>query len=510
MLCVLVSAQGNKKYEYIYIYRNDNTVRKILLSDIDSLVFAQCKAVDLGLPSGLKWASFNVGATKPEESGGYYAWGETEEKGDYSWSTYKWCNGSRNTMTKYCTDSYYGSVDNKTVLDANDDVAHVTWGGAWRMPVAEEMQELVKYCTWKWTAINDVYGYKVIGPNGNSIFLPATGYRSGTEIHNYGNYGYYWGASSNNYESNLAHLFYFISSYNSWDNGDRYCGQTVRPVNPSSKKYKLSVTSGEHGVASIKNKKETSITVVNGTDVTVTAKPNKGYEFAGWFVGNSEKPVSTDASYTFTLSKSIELMAKFKTPFDPNGYDYVDLGLPSGLKWAAYNVGATKPEEYGTYYAWGETEEKNHYSWESYAWCSSGENSMTKYCTDNYYGAMDDKLVLELSDDAAHVQWGGSWRMPTTEELLELSSKCLWEWTTMNDVNGYKVTGPNGNSIFLPAAGCRYASKLNGVGKLGFYMSGSLYSNNGNYGSLLYFSRFSYDCYCNYRYYGHTVRPVSE
>jgi hypothetical protein len=135
---------------------------------------------------------------------------------------------------------------------------------------------------------------------------------------------------------------------------------------------------------------------------------------------------------------------------------------------------------------------------------------MTKYCTDSDYGTVDNKTVLDPEDDVAHVKWGGSWRMPTAEELLELSSKCLWEWTTLNDVNGYKITGPNGNSVFLPATGCRYSAKLDGVGKLGFYMSRSLYSNNGNYGNLLYFSRFSYDCHCNYRYYGHAVRPVSE
>lgn len=84
--------------------------------------------VDLGLPSGIKWASYNVGATNPEEYGCYYAWGETVEKANYSWSTYKWCNGSYDTMTKYCIDDYYGKVDGKAVLDPDDDVAHVKWG----------------------------------------------------------------------------------------------------------------------------------------------------------------------------------------------------------------------------------------------------------------------------------------------------------------------------------------------------------------------------------------------
>ena len=152
------------------------------------------EAVDLGL--SVKWATFNVGATSPEEYGGYYAWGETEEKEDYSWETYKWCNGSYDTMTKYCTNSSYGTVDNKTVLDLEDDVAHVKWGGDWRMPTTDEQDELRNNCTWEWTALNGVNGYRVTGPNGNSIFLPAAGYRYRTAVGSRGYYCLYWSGSS--------------------------------------------------------------------------------------------------------------------------------------------------------------------------------------------------------------------------------------------------------------------------------------------------------------------------
>ena len=131
--------------------------------------------VDLGLPSGTKWATCNVGATEPWEYGGYYAWGETEEKDNYDWSTYKWCNGSYDTMTKYCIDSDYGTVDNKTILDLEDDVAHVKWGGSWRMPTIEEYEELGRLCTLVWCSVNNVFGCKVIGPNGNNVFFPAAG-----------------------------------------------------------------------------------------------------------------------------------------------------------------------------------------------------------------------------------------------------------------------------------------------------------------------------------------------
>ena len=187
------------------------------------------RAIDLGLPSGLKWASCNVGATAPEEYGGYYAWGETEEKEDYSLSTYKYCNGSYYSMTKYCTSSSYGTVDNKTALEPEDDVAHVQWGGSWRMPTFNEIEELRNNCTWQWTTLNGVTGYRVTGPNGNSIFLPAASYRDGVEVYSQGSYGSYWSSSLNRSYSNSAYgLFFSSSSYYYYVS--RYFGHSVRPV----------------------------------------------------------------------------------------------------------------------------------------------------------------------------------------------------------------------------------------------------------------------------------------
>ena len=186
ILLLLVCALSMPAFSQgIAIYKKDGTMIKCAYEEIDSIVAynygetpvtppaeTQYEAVDLGLPSGIKWATCNVGATKPEEFGGYYAWGETEEKDDYSWGTYKWCNGSSTTMTKYCIDSSYGTVDNKTVLDLEDDVAHVKWGGSWRMPTRAEQEELRNNCTWTWTTQNAVNGYKVTSKtNGNSIFL---------------------------------------------------------------------------------------------------------------------------------------------------------------------------------------------------------------------------------------------------------------------------------------------------------------------------------------------------
>lgn len=188
------------------------------------------------------------------------------------------------------------------------------------------------------------------------------------------------------------------------------------------------------------------------------------------------------------------------------GHEYVDLGL--SVKWATCNVGASSPEEYGDYYAWGETKTKDVYDWNTYKWCQGSENTLTKYCTDNWDGMVDNKTILESSDDVAHVKWGGSWRMPTDEEMIELRENCTWTWITQNGKNGRKVTGPNGHSIFLPAAGFRYNSSLNSAGSYGYCWSSSL---NTSYSYGAYFLGFDSDNVNRgnlNRYYGLSVRPV--
>ena len=188
--------------------------------------------VDLGLPSGIKWATCNVGADSPEDYGDYFAWGETEPKEKYDWSTYKWCNGSPTTQTKYCTSSSYGTVDNKTILDLADDTANANWGGSWRMPTKAEQDELRNECTWDWTTKNGVNGYTVTGPNGNSIFLPAAGYRYNSDLSRAGSYGYYWSSSLRAHGSYLAYELHFHSNSVDWDNNSRGFGLSVRPVLP--------------------------------------------------------------------------------------------------------------------------------------------------------------------------------------------------------------------------------------------------------------------------------------
>ncbi len=192
-----------------------------------------------------------------------------------------------------------------------------------------------------------------------------------------------------------------------------------------------------------------------------------------------------------------------------NGHEYVDLGL--SVMWATCNVGADSPEDYGDYFAWGETEPKDDYRCSTYKWRDVYEN-YTKYCTDNDHGNVDNKTVLESTDDAAIVNWGGVWRMPTVAEMKELTMQCTWTWTTQNGVNGCKVTSKsNGNSIFLPAAGCYYYEYgLTDAGLSGVYWSSSLDTYNSDQAIGMYFigSGEGYSGGGLSRCYGLSVRPV--
>ena len=194
----------------------------------------------------------------------------------------------------------------------------------------------------------------------------------------------------------------------------------------------------------------------------------------------------------------------------PKKYTYVDLGL--SVKWATFNVGASKPEEYGGYFAWGETQPKSTYDWSTYKYCNGSLSSLTKYNNKSSYGTVDNKTTLDLSDDAARANWGGSWRMPTDAELTELREQCTWTWTTQNGVYGYKVTskksGYTNKSIFLPSAGCCYGSSLDRAGSYGYYLSSSLSTGSPDNACVLYFD--SDNVFRNYisRYCGQSVRPV--
>lgn len=191
----------------------------------------------------------------------------------------------------------------------------------------------------------------------------------------------------------------------------------------------------------------------------------------------------------------------------------IDLGLPSGTLWASCNVGATKPEEYGLYFAWGETKgytsdtsDGHSFDWANYKWCNGSSSSLTKYT------GSDGKTELDLEDDAAYVNWGSNWRMPSLDQIKELSDNCNWEWTTLNGVYGRKATSKkNGKSIFLPAAGYRYYTLLDLAGSYGCYWSRTLSTNYPDYAYYLRYYSLYVDWshyYPDYRSYGRSVRPV--
>ncbi|MBO7629202.1 MAG: hypothetical protein J6S87_04570 [Bacteroidales bacterium] len=192
--------------------------------------------VDLGLPSGLLWATCNVGADTPEDYGDYFAWGEISTKSTYNWNTYQYCMGSSTTMTKYCSKSIYGYngfTDDLTTLLPEDDAATANWGSDWRMPTKEEWQELYQNTTHTWTTQNGVNGRLFTASNGNSFFLPAAGYRAVGGLSGAGSFGYYCSSSLDTGSPSNARGFYLDSIYYDMGSGNRYYGLSVRGVRSS-------------------------------------------------------------------------------------------------------------------------------------------------------------------------------------------------------------------------------------------------------------------------------------
>ncbi|MCQ2287623.1 MAG: hypothetical protein MJZ74_00805 [Muribaculaceae bacterium] len=410
-----------------------------------------CEYVDLGLPGGVLWATCNVGALSPWQNGLYFAWGEIVgyakgENHTFDWEHYKW--SINRYIKKYQTKSY--NSDNKSVLDASDDVATVCWGAGWRMPSTQEIKDLLdsKYTTTEWVKVHGVKGRRITSKsNGNSIFLPAAGYRSYTSLNYEGSNGEYWSSSLDLYNDVNAFRLGF-SSDRIGGGGDewRYCGQSVRAV---------------------------------------------------------RVPTEEDAR------KKAGPPGK-----DDNGCEYVDLGLPGGVLWATCNIGASKPEEYGLYFAWGETvgyamDESQLFDWAHYKWCNGKHDSLTKYCTSSSYGLVDNKKVLDAADDAATANWGNGWRMPTEQEIKDLydSKYTSTKWVKVNGVKGRRITSKsNGNSIFLPAAGLRSTSYFLYEGSQGEYWSSD--HGSSDYAHGLVFESGRVHCFGRSRCDGRSVRAV--
>jgi len=199
--------------------------------------------------------------------------------------------------------------------------------------------------------------------------------------------------------------------------------------------------------------------------------------------GTASADVDQDGKVSMAdVTSLIDYLLKGSWPDEPvtppDGDKWVDLGLPSGTLWATMNVGATSPEEYGDYFAWGDTAPKDYYAWRNCSWVNieNGKVRLTKYCTNSNYGYngfVDDKTELDPEDDAACVNYPDG-RMPSKEQIDELLENCTWAWTQMNGVNGQLITGPNGKTLFFPAAGFRLDGKTFDEGSRGYYWSRSI------------------------------------
>lgn len=430
------------------------------------------EAVDLGLPSGLKWATCNIGADTPEGYGDMYGWGETETRAKYG-DANKHIVSDR--IVKYNVNEEQGPVDGKTVLDQEDDVAHTAWGGTWRMPTREEVDELCSNCNRTEEKTDGIKGTRFTGPNGNSIFMPLSGFSIGSSRTSAGGVGYYWTASL------------------SADIGD--CTYA----------YILKLT-GSDGETSWQMRRDGCAVraVISGMQTAGKQEIMKVHR------SNGAVDVYKIAAVDSVIFNTLYDNSKY------NGHEFVDLGLPSGLKWAACNVGADAPEEYGNYYEWGETAPRDEYSRTNryFADDFSETDALLKYNVNSLQGNVDNKTVLDPEDDAAHVAWGGAWRMPTDGEHQELRNNCRWEETTLNGVNVTKITGPNGNCIYLPYTGHRVYGETVDEGTEGYYWTSTLKTKAGedwlDYCSFAEFFSVPYSLGSLRRSTGAAVRAVAE
>lgn len=448
--------------------------------------------VDLGLPSGTKWSDRNLGASATSDFGNYYSWGEISFKETYKTSAYKWYNGNVNVITKYNTDSAFGTVDNKTVLEPADDAAIANWGGSWKVPSKEQWEELINNCDWTWSAQNGNNGYIITSrTNGSSIFLAASGYYSESGGTNINSGGSYWACSLN--DPHIASNLSFSVSSILVHQGYRHLGQTIRPVTTNIdaipvSSISLDITSLSLNVGYSKTLIATVIpsTAANKAVTWTSSNTNVATVTTGVVTakatGTAIITVTTvDGKHSATCTVTVTAA----TSGTNNGHAWVDLGLPSGTKWAMKNVGASAESSAGTYYAWAETTAKNstNYKWLSYNLYDDetyySKYTISKQSVGTGSFAADNKTTVETADDAARSVMGGSWRMPTKAEMQELINNCTWTWTSVNGIPGYNVQSKkNSNSIFLPAGGYKQSTSVSGNKTAGHYWTSSLGSVN--------------------------------
>ena len=415
---------------------------------------------------GPYWATTNIGAEEPEDSGYYFWWGDTigyKREGDFwvasdgSSSNFSFHDVSPNSNG--LSAEGYDRLKSEGWIDANDflasehDAAQVQWGGGWRMPTMSEVDGLRAKCDWRWTTRNGVLGYVVCGRGdyaAASIFLPAAGYGSGNSFYDAGEYGCYW--TRNRMESQLYCGSGFIGYEPTCDYSD---GSLIRPVkvfpDPGRKSYEVTFDANG-GVVAGKTTRAVG---------TLPPPTREGHIFDGWWTAaNGGTQVKSSTVVTTDVTYYAHWMARTDAPRG----NKVQL-WEGGPYWAETNIGAEKPEDYGYCFWWGDT---IGYTREGDVWVASDGSSpnissdwrgVPTIGKDNVTlrgeGWLTAADVLAPEHDAAQVQWGDGWRMPTHSELVGLSF-CNWTWTTVNGVSGYVIVGRDAyasNSIFLPCNG---------------------------------------------------------
>lgn len=457
--------------------------------------------VDLGL--SVMWATCNVGAKSCEETGDHFAWGDIDPKEDYTSPNsydYKWYDNNTKKYTKYSS-----KVDGLRTLQRMDDAATMHWGSTWRIPMAKHLDELRKKCTFIDYTENGVKGKLVIGPSGRSIFLPFDWYDE---------MGYYWSSYLTEYED-LAYQFYIERGNCSIFETEREELLMIRPVFNPNEVEPILVTSITLDRASAEMYSGESITL-NYTCTPSNADTSElrwttSNEFCVKVVNGKLTAIAPGSCVISVIAYDNVVAKCLVTVSDrPGTYASVDLGL--SVKWAACNVGASTPEDYGNYFAWGETtgshEGKTDFSLATYKFNIDGKwDKMTKYVTNSNYGVRDDKSTLDPEDDAAHVNLGEKWRMPTRDEWKELFDDCDWTRTQLNGVNGYKVVGKNGNCIFVPISS-EYKTPLDENPTEGYYWTSNGYNANAFYAEIGTARNTYKNVKSAYRYEGLNVRGV--
>ncbi|MBQ4406538.1 MAG: hypothetical protein II852_05965 [Bacteroidales bacterium] len=406
--------------------------------------------VNLGLPSGTLWAVFNVGTNNFDNPG---------EK--FALENYR----IRNTEWR------------------NEDPVKTYMGENWRMPTKAEWDELMQYCTKHGYSDGLVFKSKI---NGQTIGFPCDA--SGK--------GYYWSSTliddRNMYSGELmdsysAYRLEFdinienvgvvkgLTSTGCYVRGVLVNKATAKLINDAAhKKWDNLKAQGKpyENVPLLRG--EIYIYFLGGEAMSnsTTTPTNRTSD-----ASNATNPSQTNITSNTNNPSQTNAPSNTNNPPQtntPSNSDakYVDLGLPSGTLWADRNIGASNPEEYGDYFAWGETNPKSNYTWSTLKYCEDNNgDKFSKYNTQSKYGT-----ILERSDDAAAANWGSGWCMPTQEQFQELKDKCTWTLTTKNGKKGYEVKGLNGNALFLPAAGCRLGTDLYYSDSNGYYWSSSLFT----------------------------------